>query len=285
MGPAGAAVLAGLEGPPAGAPPAPGTRTAALARPAVAEVLLAALSRGNGAPGSGPRSPARRGGGSGTRTRPSDCDRHGVGPGPDAVGGGRGELGSYPRGRRRGQGRRKDGGHLGTIGAAGPGSRPGARWCVDLGVALPSAGLGFLHWPPGGLGPPLSAFLQRASGSGWVAAAGEGFAEKLESGWERALPVPGGSGGEGKEGIPDLGIPVNGSFQKGHAGCCWGTGRRRACLLQRSSVGDEAGAGGTGGRGVPRQVTARLAAGGLEGLRLDIPAFRVAGCRKGQVYC
>lgn len=63
---------------------------------------------GRRAPGAGPRSLARRGGGSGTRTRQSDCDRHGVGPGPDAVGGGRGELGSCSRGRRRGQGRAED---------------------------------------------------------------------------------------------------------------------------------------------------------------------------------
>lgn len=42
---------------------------------------------------------------------------------------------------------------------------------------------------------------------------------------------------------------------------------------------------GTGGRGVQRQVTTRLAAGGLEGLHLDIPAFQVVGCRKGQVSC
>lgn len=196
MGPAGAGALAGLEGPPAGAPAVRGAHTAALARPAVAGVLLAALSRGNGAPGAGPRSLARRGGGSGTRTRQSDGHRLGVGPGPDAVGGGRGELGSCSRGRRRGRGRTED--ILERSVQPVPGPDPVPLVCT-LGRGPALGAPRFPPLVPAGLGPPLSAFLRRGSGSGWMAAAGEGFAEKLESGRERVLPVQGvGLGGEGR---------------------------------------------------------------------------------------
>lgn len=190
----------------------PGAHTAALARPAVAGVLLAALSRGNGAPGAGPRSLARRGGGSGTRTRPADGDRHGVGPGPDAVGGGRGELGSCSRGRRRGRGRTED--ILERSVPPVPGPDPAPLVCkLGRGPALGAAR--FPRLVPAGSGPPPTAFLRRGSRAGWTAAAGEGFAEELESGRECVLPVQGvGSGGEGAEGVPDLGLPGSRSFQK-----------------------------------------------------------------------
>lgn len=202
--------------------------TAALARPAVAGVLLAALSRGNGAPGAGPRSLARRGGGSGTRTRQSDCHCHGVGPGPDAVGGGRGELGSCSRGRRRGQGRTED--ILERSVQPVPGPDPVPLVCtLGRGPALGAAR--FPPLAPEGLGQPLSAFLRRGSASGWMAAAREGFAEKPGSAWECVPPVQGvGRGGAGKEGFPG-----NRSFQTWHAGGRGAAGRRQARLVQRTS--------------------------------------------------
>lgn len=59
-------------------------------------------------------------------------------------------------------------------------------------------------------------------------------------------------------------------------------GGGRPALCRGRVVGTRQGPG-AGGRGALRHISTRPAAGGLEGLRLDLPAFQVVGCGRGRL--